>query len=522
MEGPGTVSAAFHPARAVARPLGRLLLALLAAALLAAGFPPYGYVWLVPVALAPLAMAYVPASPREGARLGFAFGVAFYALHVYWFTGFHVLALPFVLLVAGGVFAVHGVVGSLFGGNPWIFTGTWVVLQYLLGHGPLAFPWSRVATALAADPLLVQPVRLVGELAWGGLFVLLGASVGVRLAGRRGFPGRWALVAGVVALGLLEGAWRLNSTRLRKTGPSVLLLQPNVESTWSPRPGRPDVENRLMKMTRRQARPGDLVVWPETVVRGYPFAIRGDSVVYRTERDRRRFRRRLSGEYELLLGVRFHDPRPDRLDHLNGAVHLDARRLPAGFYTKRIPVPGGEYVPGMGRVDWVTRLARSAGTIGIRPGTLGGHLYPTSSEGVLRTAVFICYEDAFPAFVRRQVRRGAGLLVNLSNDSWSRSRASHRQHFYRARLRAVETGRTLLRNGNTGVSAVLDPLGRAHGTLGPYRRGSVRGSVFAPMGPTPYLRWGDRLTAAAAGLFLVLGLLVGRRPKGVSPAAESG
>lgn len=522
MEGPVTVSAAFDPDRAAARPRGRLLLVLLAATLLAATFPPYGYAWLLPAALAPLAMAYVPASPREGARLGFAFGIAFYALHVYWFTGFHVLALPFVLLVAGGVFALHGIVTTLFGGNPWIFTGTWVVLQYLLGHGPLAFPWSRVATALAADPILVQPVRLVGELAWGGLFVLLGASVGVRLVGRRGFPGRSALVAGIVALGLLEGAWRLNTIRVRRAGPSVLLLQPNVESTWTPRPDRPDVQKRLMRMTRRHARPGDLVVWPETVVRGYPFAIRGDSVSYRTERHRRRFYRRLSEGYELVLGVRFHDPRPDRLDHLNGAVHLDSGLRPAGFYTKRIPVPGGEYVPGMGRVGWITHLARSAGTIGIRPGTLGGHLYPAAPEGVLRTAVFICYEDAFPAFVRRQVLRGAGLLVNLSNDSWSRSRASHRQHFYRARLRAVETGRTLLRNGNTGISAVLDPLGRARRRLGSYRQGAVRGDVFAPVGPTPFLRWGDRLTAGAAGVFLVLGLLVHRRSKGVSPAAESG
>lgn len=489
----------------LAGPSRRLVLAGLSGLLLALSFPPYDLVVLLPVALVPLGAVYGVVGTREGARLGFAFGAVFYGLHTYWFTSFHLLALPGVVLIAGMVFALHGTISAQFRGNPWVFTASWIVLQYLVGLGPLAFPWSRVATALAADPLLVQPVRYLGELGWGGLFVLAGALLGNALIGRRA-QGWWAAaVAVVVGLCLLEGGWRLHTVSPEPTDDAVLLLQPDVASTWHPRPNRPDVTARLVRMTRRHARPDDLVLWPETVVSGSPFRVVQGQLEFRTPKDRRFFTDRVGGSYQVILGVGLYDPEPGRLNQLNAAVLLGAGGRPEGFYAKRIPVPFGEYVPGMGRWRPVRRLARAAGTIGIRPSRLGGLLPVKVRGGTREAAIFICYEDAFPEYVRRQARRGADFLVNLSNDSWSRSRASHRQHFYRARLRAIETGRTLLRNGNTGISAILDPLGRVQGFLPAYRQGVLRGTLYESLPVTAYLWWGDGLTAAVAGILFLGG-----------------
>ncbi|MFC6803585.1 nitrilase-related carbon-nitrogen hydrolase [Deinococcus caeni] len=78
----------------------------------------------------------------------------------------------------------------------------------------------------------------------------------------------------------------------------------------------------------------------------------------------------------------------------------------------------------------------------------------------LRAGVSICYESVFGQLSRQAVRAGANLLVVLSNDAWFGQGAGAEQHFQMGRLRAIETRRFLLRAGNDGVSAVIDPWGQ--------------------------------------------------------------
>ncbi|MCY3757392.1 MAG: apolipoprotein N-acyltransferase, partial [Acidobacteria bacterium] len=118
---------------------------------------------------------------------------------------------------------------------------------------------------------------------------------------------------------------------------------------------------------------------------------------------------------------------------------------------------------------------------------------------------FICYEAVVPDLVRRFVAEGAQVLVNITNDAWFGNSAAPHQHLLMARMRAVENRRYLLRAANSGISAVIDPLGRVLATTGLHRRTVLDGDFRFRRTPTFYTRNGDLF----AWLCLALSLLPG-------------
>ncbi len=491
-----------------------MYLSLLAGGLLSGGFPPYHQIYLVPVSFAVLGLVLRNSAGWRRIRCVGIFGFTFYLLHVYWFLSFHVLALPLVLLVSVLYFGVYGTAFDYLGDNPWTIAGGWMALQFAIGAGFLAFPWSRIATALAAEPMLVQMVRFTGEILMGGIIVLTATA----LAYLDRSTGRWALVVGLLLLvpGMIYGYFRLDTLRLERTEQSVMLVQPNVMSTFNPADRTRNQAQVLRKVTKRHQSTDQLIVWPETAPPGYPFrpGDEGTKLRYRNPSEQTAYGSFIEDGNSLLAGFKLYDERPNRLDRLNGAVLINDTGVPLHFYTKRIMVPFGEYIPGMGRLELIEKLGRSIGTLGFRSGKIGGMLRVENNRRAdgepLQAAVQICYEDAFPAYVHNQVTRGANLLVNISNDSWSRSTAEHWQHFYRAKLRAVETGRTLLRNGNTGVSAMIDPLGRPHSLLAPFEQGAIKEKIFAPLEKSFIVNWYSTVSVLGTICFLLIGVITAR------------
>jgi len=134
----------------------------------------------------------------------------------------------------------------------------------------------------------------------------------------------------------------------------------------------------------------------------------------------------------------------------------------------------------------------------------------------------ICFEAIRPAAFNDLVRRGAALLVNLTDDSWFASPAAAAQHLELARLRAVETGRWLARASNSGISAFVDPSGRVVGALPFGVRGTLWQTVETGGAPTPYVRHGDWILLLCAGLVgqpLVQAFAVTRGRRAAAPPA---
>lgn len=176
-----------------------------------------------------------------------------------------------------------------------------------------------------------------------------------------------------------------------------------------------------------------------------------------------------------------------------------------GQYDKRHLVPFGEYFP---VPDWVRPVMQAIGTPYGDVG-FGAARQPRIRVGGLALSLSICFEDVFGQEVAADAR-DAGLLVNLTNDAWFADSVAPHQHFQIARLRAVETGRPLLRVANTGISAHVDAAGRVLRRTAQFQTVTLASRVQPRIGATPYMRWRD-LPLWIATVLLLAGLSLHRR-----------
>ncbi len=136
-------------------------------------------------------------------------------------------------------------------------------------------------------------------------------------------------------------------------------------------------------------------------------------------------------------------------------------------YHKMILMPFGEYTPLSSLLPWLKDINATAGqfTPGLQPSVLS---YKLSNGSTVKLSPLICYEDIIPDLAKQAVRMGTQLLVNQTNDAWFGDTVAPYQHHLIASFRAIETRRFLLRSTNTGLTAVVDPLGRTLASLSPF------------------------------------------------------
>jgi apolipoprotein N-acyltransferase len=246
-------------------------------------------------------------------------------------------------------------------------------------------------------------------------------------------------------------------------------------------------------MTREAVAAGrpDLVVWPETAVPSY---LRYDDMSWTAVTSLTR-----ATGVPLLTG--FPDARPDgRGGHLNfnsSSVVLPSGAL-SGSYDKVHLVPCGERMPFQG---WLPFLGRM--DFGQAEWTPGSHTRYLGA-GAARCGVLICFESIFTSIARDEVRGGANLLVNITNDEWFGPRAAPWQHASMAVLRAIENRTGLVRCANTGVSFLVDPDGTIREATPVFRPATVLGDARLGTGGTFYTRHGDWLPLSAMWLCIAL------------------
>jgi apolipoprotein N-acyltransferase len=118
---------------------------------------------------------------------------------------------------------------------------------------------------------------------------------------------------------------------------------------------------------------------------------------------------------------------------------------------------------------------------------------PDGTASTLKVSPLICYEDTVPALAREASRKGAELLINITSDSWFGRTLAPRQHHLIASFRAIENRRFLIRATNTGLSGVVDPLGRTIASIPPFAEGTATAQVTPLTYRGAYTNWiGDR------------------------------
>ncbi|ATE58661.1 apolipoprotein N-acyltransferase [Thauera sinica] len=481
------------------------ILALLAGGTSVFAFAPFGLFPLAPAALAVLAWQLQRAERvREGFLLGMAWGFGAFAGGVSWLyvalnryggmpMPLAVLAIAlfcaylalypalagalFVRLRAGGVLARAALFGAL-----------WLLAEWLRGVVFTGFPWLAIGYSQTPPSPLAGFLPVIGVYGAGGLVAFL-AALAALAPWRRPrallLPAALAVVLVGGGAGLRAVAWTVPAGAPL----SVALVQTNFEQSlkWNPE-HFVDVLRGNAELVRDTA--AQLVVLPETTLptledrlpEGYLDLLRG-------------FVREHGGD--LVLGVFRSEPGagPDGDEArriYNAAISLGV--APPQTYAKQHLVPFGEYSPPL--FDWFYHLV----DIPMSDQTRGAPDQPPMALGGQRIALNICYEDLFGAELIRALPQ-ATLMLNLSNLAWYGDSLAQPQHLQIARVRALETGRPMLRSTNTGMTAVVEPDGSVTGVLPEFERGVLHAEVRGHQGLTPYARWGDH---AALGLALAV------------------
>jgi apolipoprotein N-acyltransferase len=177
------------------------------------------------------------------------------------------------------------------------------------------------------------------------------------------------------------------------------------------------------------------------------------------------------------------------------------------IYDKVHLVPFGEYLPFQDQLERIGLLALTK----VRGGFIAGPRRRALSVPRAPNVVpLICYEVIFPGEAAPAGER-AGWMLNLTNDGWFGASPGPYQHFAQARLRAIEEGLPLVRAANTGISAVVDPLGRVIASLPLGSEGVLDAGLPRALAPPPYARVGDAPLGLMVGIAFALVLRARRR-----------
>jgi apolipoprotein N-acyltransferase len=375
--------------------------------------------------------------------------------------------------------------------------------EWLRGHVLSGFPWNAYGMALGDHLIFAQFAAIGGLYGLTVLSIAIFAAPALIADGKSSFGSvsgvpRWreklpvglaVAVISFVGLAAYGGLRLAAGHRAVVASVKVRIMQPNLSQDMKfSADDRLSVVDRYLSLSDRSTGPGhtgladfNVLVWPESA---FPF------VLAQTPEALARIGNALPPGTFLITGAaRAVDKVADgkhRTIYFNSMQVLARGGLILDTYDKVHLVPFGEYLPFGQWFDW----------LGIRqfvdvPGGFESGLSHTflSLPGLPLAVPLICYEAIFPEEVARAVKAGdqrPGFLVNVTNDAWFGTTAGPYQHFAEARLRTIEEGLPMVRGGNTGISAIIDPYGRVEAKLGLGEAGVVDGFLPKLIAPPPF------------------------------------
>ena len=523
----------------------RLVLAYGAGAVGALAMPPFGALPALVVALCVAVWLLDGATTGRGTwhtvrtagLIGWAWGFGYLTAGLWWLgSAFLVEADEFAWALPLGVIGLPAVLGLFYGAGFALARLVWSpgagrilalafglsTCEWLRGHLFTGFPWNTLGMALGQNLWLMQSAAGIGLYGLTLLAILVAAApatfaTGATLQARLG-P---SLAAGLVLAAMaLTGAARLPAgPDATVPGIRLRLVQPNLNQDAKFRPeNRADILDRYIELSDRAAAPdrsglADVthVIWPESA---FPFLIQRDPEALA------RIAAALPPGKRLITGAARADtpPEGERPHFFNSILTLAAGPKLGDTYDKVHLVPFGEYLPAF--LDATLRALRIRQFVAVPGGFTAGdraHQRILSVPGLPPIAATICYEAIFPgAIVPEASPNGPppvpGLILNLTNDAWFGDTPGPRQHFAQARLRAVEEGLPLVRDANTGLSAVVDAHGRITASLPLGVEGVLDADLPVRLEQrTIYARFGDAPFWLLLGLTLILAVAARRR-----------
>ncbi len=480
----------------------KTLLALLAGAVNALAFAPFGWWPLCLVSIGTLFGLWLRTERIAAARLGFVYGLGMFGVGTSWmyislngFGGMPALLASFcILLLVMAVSllpAAAGFIQGYFSNRTHavrlilIMPSVWLLVEWLRGWILTGFPWLTTGYAMLDTPLAglapLGGVYLVGLLT---LMTVGALSALLRELSRASLLWSLLLVCGWV------GGWYLSDmpwTQPRGKAISIAIVQNNVPLMlkWD----RSESEKIIADYLAQSAslRDVDVVVWPEAAVPDYLDQMPAD------------FHRQLREHpADFIFGVLTRERINDQQRYFNSIAAVGER---TAVYHKQHLVPFGEFLP----LQWLFNPLVKMLNIPMSDFTpWHQHQDPLPAAGNF-FAASVCYEDAFPNEWRNQVP-ASGLLINLSEDAWFGDSLAPHQRLQMARFRSLESGRPMIRSSNNGLSSVINWRGGIDIVAPQFVKTVVTAAVQPRIGVTPYTVYGDTPVLIFTVMLLLLGL----------------
>ncbi len=467
------------------------LLAILGGVLLPLAFSPFDWPWLAPVCLALLFGSWLNATPLQAFVRGYLFGLGQFGFGVSWlyismnrYGGASPMEAGSLLALFVSILALYPAMAGWLGMR-WfggagkrrklllVFPALWVLQEWLRDWCPTGFPWLEAGSSQVSTPLGQGLAPLLGTHCVS-LSVAVLAGLALCVFDRNDWHRRAAMMG--IGLLIVGCAWlgRIQWTQAAGEPFKAALLQGNVPQNQKWQPGFQRATLELYIGMTRQHWDAQLIVWPETAIPAFYHQVkdtwldnlRAEAAPHKTD---------------LIIGIPWADPSTQR--NYNAIVSVAEK---PGKYLKRHLVPFGEYVPLRPAFGWVMEILQMP-MADFADGKDGQELMHAAGYPL---AASICYEDVFGHESRDGLPQAA-YLVNVTNDAWFGDSMAPHQHVQMARMRALESGRWLLRATNTGVTAAISPSGRIVSQAPLFQQAAITAEITPMSGATPYVRFGD-------------------------------
>lgn len=317
------------------------------------------------------------------------------------------------------------------------------------------FPWDFGHTQIAFEPF----AQLAGILGVTGItFIMMWVSEALcarRALSALALPLALLTLAASVVYGV---AIKEEILALRPNSITTVMVQGNLTLHRADGITYTSVNrDSYLRSSARYAERDTLIIWPESSITD----LNPDLARHVTETKSLPFFR--DGSIFLVGGITGND----RSQLFNSSILIRADGSLDTPYHKMILMPFGEYTPFSRWLPWLKEINHTAGDF-VSGSSVGVLSYKLSDGRNVKLSPLICYEDIVPGLAREASAKGAEILINQTNDVWFGDTVAPYQHHIIASFRAIENRRFLLRSTNTGVTAVVDPLGRTLAQLLPY------------------------------------------------------
>lgn len=397
---------------------------------------------------------------------GWWFGLGHFVGGLYWISIALLVEERFYFVFPFALFALPSILACYMGLVCWLFSyfkplsllhrivvfaTIWVLIEYARSVLLTGFPWNLISHIWTNHLEVLQALSVIGGYGLGWLTILMAGCVMMIFQKQKVVFYSTTLCLVFVGLHMF-GAYRLSLEELqtKNTETKILLVQPNVaqKDKWRSEVMAKNLQPLVESLSQPEESHPDLIIWPETAITTNYVNL--DKAFLKLIGSKLKRGHLISGGLKMRYVTENFKSNRKRW---NSVFVINADGEIVESYDKSHLVPFGEYVPWSSYLSFLSILPDDFGF------STGPGMRSVTTDSIPAFSPLICYEAIFPNAVIDEHDRPKWLL-HLTNDAWYGKSSGPYQHFNIARMRAIEEGLPLVRVANTGISAIVDPLGR--------------------------------------------------------------